>query len=773
MLYKRSIQLIVFCMMLMPTYNGYSEVKTNSLAERLGWITNPASRNLCGGYYIEPKLNAFNLPKQDIKKSKTSITFDNATYHEKGTITLSGHVVVIQSGRRLEAERAIIHRDPIAGKPTSIDLYGNIKVMEPGKLFTGQRAHLKLNEKAGNIQGVYYRIVLPSDKELVTLAQPVGNNQIKYTEITAWGRAKEVIQSGPGKLEFTSATYTTCPPNRNQWRLNAAEIKLDKTKGWGSARNVTLTVKNIPVVYFPHLTFPINKKRKTGFLFPTFGYSNVSGFQISTPFYINLAPNYDLTLTPKLYSDRGILLKENFRYMTRYSYGFINATYMPSDRKYEEFKSTASASYPNQFGLSDLLSSSNNRSLITVQDHSEYNQHWSSDVDFTHVSDDYYFQDFGTIPAEISANQLLRQGTIKYESEHWTMLGLLQSYDTLHPVNRQPLNNIYSRLPEFDLNGTYPNAFAGLDYSFQNQMVYFFRAFGPGDTATPPRALRFNVAPSVSLPYYATSGYFIPSLQLQATQYSLQQQPIMSPNSIGRVLPLFNIDSGLYFDRDFHAGGRAYQQTLEPRLFYLYVPYHNQNNIPIFDSAVIPFTYYQLFQTNRFSGDDRIGDANQLSIGITSRIIDEETGLERLHAGIGQIYYFKNRVVTICNTPGCTDLYTGLGAAPYTSTSSPIVANLGYNIGSYWSVNADTAWDTNQRSFTTTNVYVQYKPRLNTVLNLGYNFVSNGDIIAGLPAGSSQNNFNQTTVSYAVPLTEKLSSMGLWTYDISQRNTLS
>lgn len=760
--------------------SGSNFSPTLDFAKRLGWVISSEPDNLCGGYYVEPSLAAFGQPTLPLDQSKTSITFTSADISQRKMSVFSGHVVVIQSGRQLMADKALAYRDPDTGKIITIDLLGNIAVYEPGRLLLGEKAHLNFNEKTGVIDNVTYRILLARDEQVAEVEEALANNKVRLHGTTAWGRAKKVIQHGPGIIELRNATYSTCAPTVEQWRLLAANISINKQTGRGVARDVKLTVHGTPVFYSPYLTFPTNERqRKTGFLFPTIntsstsGTSGVQGFFFSFPFYWNLAPNYDLTIVPRFYTNRGVLFDNLFRYLTPKSNGNVKATFLPGDKAFERFKTTAAYNYPGQFGLESLMHDGDNRALFSWQNESLLNEHWTSTVDYTYVSDDYYFQDFGSIPSIISTNQLLRQADINYHGENWNFSALLESYETLHPVNRQPINNLYSRLPELDLNADYPNFFHDFDFAITNQIVFFTSPRGPLDLTTPPRGGRLNVQPALSLPIYIPAGFIVPTLQLQETNYNIQNQMLYQPNQINRTLPIFNIDSGLYFDRDVVLANVPYQQTLEPRLFYLYVPYKNQNSIPVFDSAVIPFTYNQLFATNRFSGYDRLGDANQVSLALSTRIMDQETGNEHFHAGIGEIYYFKNRRVTICNIPGCTDYYTGLGATSDTETVSPLTAWLSYYILPGWSVNGDVAWDLSKGQADTANFYFQYNPSPHILFNFGYNFLRNGDIIQNLPVFSSQNNLSQASASFTLPITTEWSTVGLSNYDFGQNHVQS
>jgi LPS-assembly protein len=298
--------------------------------------------------------------------------------------------------------------------------------------------------------------------------------------------------------------------------------------------------------------------------------------------------------------------------------------------------------------------------------------------------------------------------------------------------------------------------------------------------------------PQLTLPLYSSAGYLKPNIELSATQYSLSNQLPGEDTSIDRVLPISDVDSGLFFDKQGSWFGHAYQQTLEPRLFYLYVPYRNQDDIPLFDTTVEPFTYDQLFRTNRFTGYDRIGDTNQLSYALTSRILDPESGVEKMHVSVGEIYYFENRRVNI--DPNSLDVVTIDNSVPPDNTLSPIASEASYRVTQYWNLNGNLAWNpqsgTEQsaentqtgetdvvqipRGFNNGGLALQYKKDNSHIFNIGYTFLrggdqlvdSNGTLLA--QPGSSQNNLNQSDLSAVWPLSPQWKTFSRWNYNISQ-----
>ena len=372
-------------------------------------------------------------------------------------------------------------------------------------------------------------------------------------------------------------------------------------------------------------------------------------------------------------------------------------------------------------------------------------------------------------------NQLLQQAGVTYTDDVWTFLRQVQGYQTLHPVNQSAVNNQYSRLPQLLLRNTCPQCFHGLSYQFNGELVYFDRDKNPGEFCDPPSATRLNIQPQISWPFIRPYGYFTPTLQLSATQYEINHQVPGRPSNISRFLPIFDIDAGLYFGRCIRWLGKTYRQTFEPRLFYLYVPYSNQNDIPIFDTTAPVFNIDQLFRTNRFTGIDRIGDANQITLAATTRFLSTETGEEKAKASIGEIFYFENRRVRLCqglheDGLDCRDI--GIGAVPPNTPTSPIVGEVDYFFSKKWNSSISFSWNPNNSNAENTTINLQYRPGPNRLFNFGYNFIRNGDIIRFNPlgpiTGDSIRNLNQAAFSFAWPIDDHWNIIGDWNYNLSR-----
>lgn len=733
------------------------------LANHLGWVQDPNSPNCCSGYYFDP-LAPVAMPQ--LNEAPVNVKADGGTFEQHGRSTLKGNVVITQPGREVKASIAHLNRDPGNGENVSVDLEGDVTVHEPGKLIVGKVGYVDLRTKLVRMNEAYYRIAFGHDFDSARLYDTV-----------AWGKAGSLERRDDDIVELKQASYTTCSPLKPTWMLHAADIVLDKNEGRGVAKHVVLDVHDIPLFYLPYFSFPIDKRRKTGFLFPTFGTSNQQGLSLFIPYYWNIAPNYDFTFTPAIYGHRGIQYNNDFRYLTKKSQGEFYFAALPNDAVFQSFKQSVPSLYentPSSPWIADTEKLSNNRVGLYWKHRTDLNDRWKAGVDYSYVSDDYYLQNF-TMPGDNTPNQLLQQGVITYQDTVWNMKGLLQNYLTLHPVNETPVQNQYNRMPELDLSANVPIEKSNLDFGWNSQYVHFKELTMANATLPPPQGDRLNLQPSFVMPLHTMWGYVVPSIQYQFTQYVITGQVqadgnVYQPNTLNRELPIFDVDSGLFFEKHAHFLGTNYAQTMEPRIFYLYVPYKNQDKIPEFDTSLPPFGYNQLFVTNRFSGLDRMGDANQVSIGVTSRILNKDTKQETASVSIGEMFYFANRKVTLCTTPGCSDIDSSPGATPATTMFSPIVGQATLGLIENWNLNGNVAWDPALGKTNNAGVGVSYHGADNRVLNLGYNFLTLGDMVQTnppTPTSSEINNLNQASFSATWPVWNRWRLFGGMTYNIS------
>lgn len=709
------------------------------------WVCSEQPETLCHGYYLQEPLPFPTESGQSLKTHSLTITADQAEFKPDGNSTLKGHVHLIEGNSQLFANQATIHRDP--KKTEAIDFIradGNVKITEPDIRVDGTHAEVLIEKNTKIIEDTTYRLY---DRH-------------------ARGTASSATIYDKENMVLKKATYTTCAPFQRTWFLKAENVDLNKKTGRGRAYHTRLYFYNMPVFYMPYLDFPIDSRRQTGFLFPSYGNSNRSGIEIGVPYYWNIAPNYDATLTPTLYSERGLELKGQFRYLLDNSQGELDAAMLPNDHKYKTFKTKSLADHPNILNNDPRitgLKTNNNRQSFRAKHTTDFNEHLTTHVLYQTVSDDNYFMDFGNTIGTASTTQLLQQGDLLFQSEHWTMQTRLQQYQTLHPFSGPVILDVYKKLPQISFENSYLDLPQGLEWTTQGEFSHFDHkkdlmtnnAFTVGD--------RFQLRPGIALPIHTPGWFLKPRLQADFLGYSLTVGPtdrgtIRNKNS--RLLPIFDFDSGLIFERALCVQKESYIQTVEPRAYYLYVPYHNQNTLPIFDTSYPGFDYNQLYRTNRFTGLDRLGDANQITLGITSRFITEQTGRERLSLTAGQIFYFKNRQVTINQThPNDT-----------TRGTSSLIGAARLSLIEHWSINGNVEWDPYQKQMDKEAASLQYQPDERSVVNLGYQFLRRNPADFNPLTGLAQR-LDQTDTSVAWPLTQNWRVLGRWHYDVHNHRT--
>ncbi|HHT0593438.1 TPA: LPS-assembly protein LptD [Legionella anisa] len=722
-------------------------------AQCLGWQADQSSP-ICLGSYQPLTVTPLTSPDE------IRIMADRVSFYQDKPSTLKGNVEIQQNQRIVNAQTAYVYRDPQSKQITKIEFLGNVRYLEPDKLLIARKATINPQDKSGQIEDVIYRF-----------------NTNKHTVILpAWGRAGLMQRFPNSDYLLRQATYTTCAPQDKAWDLEAKSIVIDNKKKMGVARNVTLRIREQPVLYVPYLSFPTSKERKSGFLMPLAGYSNVGGFDLGLPYYWNIAPNYDLTLTPHLYTKRNVMLGGEFRYLTANSAGIIIGNFLPDDAAYRNFLNSQSEQFPS------FKDKSTNRWLFGFLDTTQFTPNLRLNVNVQQVSDDYYFQDFSSNLALITQRQLLRQADLTYSTEHWTFRGMAQSFQTLHPINETPIADQYERLPQLYAHGYYYElpAEANLNITgqydqffwptstLQDPIIGLFPGLIPG--VEMPQGPRFHLNPVLSLPQRTNWGFITPSVEFVENYYQVRNDWNDKHTEYNRFIPRFGAHGGLFFDRNFNWKGSSYTQTLEPSLFYLYVPFYNQSQLPIYDTANMIFNFDQLFRTNRFSGFDRIGDANQLTYALTSRWLSEETGAERASFSIGQIKYFTNRNVQLCRslTGSCIANPLEIGQLSPFYGVSPIASRAVYHFNPALKILGDYVWDPATSATNNAGLNLHYQPKQNAIINLGYSYLVNGDVTKVRNDAGVDNSLHQGLISVSWPINDRWSTIGAYSHNISK-----
>ena len=538
-------------------------------------------------------------------------------------------------------------------------------------------------------------------------------SQVRYQLLSSRGngRAASAVLADKDHAKLDQATFSTCTLDSPGWEFRADDIELDQANGIGRAHDVTFRVGDVPVFWLPYASFPLDDRRKSGFLFPAMGYSNQRGFDIAAPYYLNLAPNFDATLTPRIMTQRGVMLGGQFRYLTDSSRGTVEAEWLPNDRDTDT-----------------------QRSLIHWDDATRFNANWGATIDLNHVSDDRYFEDFGR-SLNIASTTLLPSSAYFRGQGSWWKASLggdeYQITDPTLPNSVAP----YRRLPRATFDADH-NLFGDLDAGIKSEYV----SFSKEDAV---EARRLDLYPYLAYPMEAAAWFVRPELGFRYTSYQIDRDLDKSPH---RGTPIASLDAGLRFERALNFAGDGYTQTLEPRVYYLRVPYRDQDNLPLFDTQEVPFSFGQLFRSNRFVGADRQMDANNLTIALTSRLIEDSTGTERVSASLGQIRYFDDQRVQL---PGRAD--TSFNGSTY-------VGELDLRINDRWRATFSNQWNPNTDQTDLSAVGIQNRFGHEGVFNLSYRF--------------RRNLLEQADASLLIPLNQNWRLVGRWNYSMFDRKTL-
>lgn len=632
------------------------------------------------------------------------ITADQASAIENGPTHFEGNVEMMKDDQQVRAD--VVDYD----QSTDIaDLRGDVNYWD-GKIYMhSDSAHIERNKDEGTFTNVDYRIISNRGR----------------------GKAQELYMVTDKVSVARSADFTSCEPGgfwdltNNVWKIQASRLTLNHETNRGRAKHVILKIKDIPVFYTPYLTFPLNKDRKSGFLAPGFGNSNRNGFEARVPYYWNIAPNMDATITPRPITDSGLMMTGEYRYLFPWGSGHIDAEYLPSDGQHND----------------------ENRSLVSLEHNQAFARNGNLYVLFNNVSDKDYLEDFGGSQSVTSISYLERRADLTYRGSGWDVFGRVQDFQL---ADKSVTVAPYRRLPQIFLNAHAPGRNRALNYNLQSEVAYF-----DNNNETLVKGLRFDATPTISYPIANLATFFKPKLGLRYTLYDLQDNNVNTDDSPDRILPFFSLDTGVFLERDQSLFKQTYLQTLEPRLYYLYVPEDNQSGLPVFDSGLYDFNYYTIFYENRYSGADRFGDANQATLAVTSRLINPQ-GRELGHVSVGQVIYLRDRTVTLPGQPLLD------------KTLSPLAAEFQINLAHGLSLRGDLQWDPNEKFTRKLAIQAQYRPSPQQVINIAYRVrrTDTGTVINNLI------DIEQTDVSFHWPLKGQLSVVGRWAYALQEQKSL-
>jgi LPS-assembly protein len=580
----------------------------------------------------------------------------------------TGVQTTVEGDAELRKRASQIKADSITYWPPEDEMLatGNVRTLKNGDLFTGTELRLKLDAQTGYYMNVNY--LLAGEK--------------------ARGEARRLDFLGQDAYNGEDATYTTCGPGNDDWFMKVGKLNLDFGRDVGEAEQAKIVFMGREIMYLPSMSFPLNDKRKSGFLTPSFGNSVIRGAEVLVPYYWNIAPNRDMTITERGMTKRGLQTAGVFRYLGENYKGTLSGEILPNDAMTKTTRSGFSLLHWGR--LTDGLAVS---------------------ADYNKVSDNAYFTDLASRVALTAQTNLNRELAASYNvGKGYYFQARTLSYQTLQdPLS--PITVPYFRLPDLTFGYNKYDA-GGFDLSLYSNFTRFSHA-------TQVMGSRVYVNPAISYPFITPGFYITPKVELSSTRYNLQelgawQNNISTPANaqpfITRNLPIVSVDTGMTFERQANLFGKAYTQTLEPRLYYLRVPYRDQSNIPIFDTGAADFNFSQIFSNNVYSGYDRIADANQITAAISTRLLSTETGAERLRFSLGQRYYFTTQRVTLPTEAARTDRTSDFLAA----VSGDIVPNLRFD--------SAVEYNPNAKQIERVSHGVRYSPEPGNTVSAAYRF---------------------------------------------------
>ncbi|EPJ53193.1 MAG: hypothetical protein OFPI_11170 [Osedax symbiont Rs2] len=658
------------------------------------YTTDLNNRGACKGRYISPQIgDPDNTTPTNLQE--VFVSADESSTELGQTSTLKGNVDILQGDRLLHSPLATIDQET-----GEFALKNGVTYRKTGLLITGSRAEGNINTAQTRLYDARYVV---HEKNIRGTASVMTHQSTSKSDI----------------LDIEQGSYTMCPPGEESWKVTAKNINLNVDEGFGRAENAKLVLFGLPVIYFPVFYFPIDDRRRSGFLYPSFKFTD-SETQITIPYYFNIAANMDDTLTAKLIGSESLLLENEFRYLDKNSLNKFSLGSVATRNSTEDQRWVLGLNHQGQYG--------------------QFNTH----IDYTAVSDNQYFSDIGSdLDVDDDENSQLNQSAkVAYQANTWQSSVLVQRYQTTDDSVTKP----YQRLPEIRFSGSPADPYQHISFNHRSVLTRFDRdtdGLTGVDRITGDRLI-FN--PSISGEVTKTWGYIKPKLKLWHARYNLDNQISGTSANPNATVPILEVDSGLIFDREFSFQDKGYTQTLEPRLYALYVPFVDQTDLPDFDTSELTFNYNSLFRDNRFSGDDRFGDSKRISLGLTSRVISQQ-GREIVSASVGHAIYFADRKVRVDPTDAAieddkSDFATSVIWRPNTRVRALI----------------DATFDANTLENSETTLDLKYEADVNHVVGFRHRF--------------TRDTRKQSTASILWPIVNNWSGLGLMQYDWRTNSTV-
>lgn len=666
------------------------------------------------------------LVQGDTNDLPVTINADHAKGDYPDDAVFTGSVDIMQGNSRLQADEVQLHQKEAPGQPEpvrTVDALGNVHYDDNQVILKGPKGWANLNTKDTNVWEGDYQMVGRQGRGKADLMKQRGEN--RYT----------ILDNG---------SFTSCLPGSDTWSVVGSEIIHDREEQVAEIWNARFKVGPVPIFYSPYLQLPVGDKRRSGFLIPNAKYTTTNYFEFYLPYYWNIAPNMDATITPHYMHRRGNIMWENeFRYLSQAGAGLMELDYLPSDKVYED-------EHPND--------DSSRRWLFYWNHSGVMDQVWRFNVDYTKVSDPSYFNDF---------DNKYGSSTDGYATQKFSVGYAVQNFDaTLSHKQFQVFDdtsgNSYAAEPQLDVN-YYHNDLGPFDTRFYGQAVHFVNT-----NSNMPEATRVHLEPTINLPLSNTWSSINTEAKLMATHYQQTNLDWYNSNpqnnkladSVNRVMPQFKVDGKMVFERDMEMLAPGYTQTLEPRAQYLYVPYRDQSDIYNYDSSLLQSDYSGLFRDRTYGGLDRIASANQVTTGITTRVYDD-AAVERFNISVGQIYYFTESRTGDDNITWENDDKTG---------SLVWAGDTYWRISERWGLRGGIQYDTRLDNVATSNSSIEYRRDEDRLVQLNYRYASPEYIQATLPKYDStaeqyKNGISQVGAVASWPIADRWSIVGAYYYD--------
>ncbi|MFZ2540737.1 MAG: LPS-assembly protein LptD [Gallionella sp.] len=622
-----------------------------------------------------------------LRKNDQSIRADRLLYfQDTQDIQAQGSVLMNKGDQTIRADRLWYFHDT-----RDIDAQGSVVLEQQGSTMGGP--HLRLN----------------LDTSIGTMEQP----EYFLAENDGRGTADMMHILDKQRYSLDKASYTTCPAGNQDWMLKVSELEIDKSRQVGVARHAWIEFMQVPILYTPWMDFPLGGRRKSGFLAPIFGGTVNGGSELTLPYYWNILANRDVTIEPRIMLKRGLMLNNEFRYLEANYGGELQVGVLPHDAL-----------------------TKNSRNRFAMKHNQAFSAGWNGGITYNHVSDDDYFRDLANAVNTTSQVNLLQEGVFNYSAGWWNAAARVQRFQTLQDP-AAPIVEPYKRLPQVTLNSQ--QNLSGANFSFVGEFVDF-------NHPTSPNGQRLVLNPSVSYPLVSDPAFYVtPKISLHNTQYVMGDNTVTTLTNTSRTLPILSVDSGMVLEREWNFFGNEYVQVLEPRAFYVRIPYKDQDMLPNFDTAQADFSFTQMFTENRFFGSDRVGDANHVTLAMTSRLLEQGNGMERLKVMLGERFSFTTPQVNL--------------VAPATTLNkSDILLAVAGQVTDAWSLDSEFQFDPNQSHTQRYNITAHYLPEAGKALNFGYRFI--------------RSTLRQVDISAQWPLFSRWHGVGRWNYSLQDARIL-